>query len=96
MCYQKESNNINCPVCTPFIGDLAAKLPFSSRDASSMVCFISGQIMDENNPPMALPNGYIYSTDSLTKMAEAHQGQVICPKTGAVYAFSDLKKVFIM
>lgn len=27
---------------------------------SRLVCKISGDVMNENNPPMMLPNGYVY------------------------------------
>ena len=27
---------------------------------SSIICRITGKIMDENNPPMMLPNGEVY------------------------------------
>lgn len=27
---------------------------------SRLVCKISGEVMNENNPPMMLPNGYVY------------------------------------
>jgi hypothetical protein len=40
---------------------LAEKLPFSHHITSCIVCRISGAIMDENNPPMVLPNGHVYS-----------------------------------
>jgi hypothetical protein len=62
MCYQPEHRNINCPVCDPdTLGALATDLPLSHHFNSSIVCRISGQIMNEDNLPMALPNGYVYS-----------------------------------
>ena len=61
MCYQPENKNINCPVCSDTLGELAEKLPLSHHVNSTIVCRLSGEIMDEDNPPMALQNGYVYS-----------------------------------
>jgi len=36
---------------------LAKKLPSTDPMVSSLICRISGEVMDEDNPPMALPNG---------------------------------------
>ncbi|KAI8060797.1 CTLH/CRA C-terminal to lish motif domain-containing protein [Gongronella butleri] len=61
-CYQHENRNINCPVCDQTIfGQLAQHLPLSHRVNSTVVCRISGHIMNEDNPPMFLPNGHVYS-----------------------------------
>ncbi|KAF9183499.1 Golgi transport complex subunit 4 [Haplosporangium sp. Z 767] len=96
MCYQPNNRNINCPVCDPeTLGALAIDLPLSHHFNSSIVCRISGQIMNEDNLPMALPNGYVYSYNALTEMASLNNGKITCPRSGAVYDFSQLKKVFI-
>ena len=50
-----------CPVCSENIGKLAKSLPSSSHPGTSLICRISGEIMDHNNPPVALPNGELYS-----------------------------------
>ncbi|KAG5456974.1 MAG: CTLH/CRA C-terminal to lish motif domain-containing protein, partial [Olpidium bornovanus] len=61
-CYQPANQNFNCPVCaTDTLGVLALHLPLSHHVNSNIVCRISGQIMNEDNPPMALPNGMVYS-----------------------------------
>ncbi|KAI8093592.1 CTLH/CRA C-terminal to lish motif domain-containing protein [Halteromyces radiatus] len=61
-CYQHENQNVNCPVCDEnTFGQLAEKLPLSHHVNSTVVCRISGRIMNEDNPPMLLPNGRVYS-----------------------------------
>lgn len=61
-CYQHENRNMNCPVCDEnTFGQLAEKLPLSHHVNSTVVCRISGRIMNEDNPPMLLPNGKVYS-----------------------------------
>ncbi|KAF9170617.1 Golgi transport complex subunit 4 [Mortierella sp. AD010] len=96
MCYQPDHQNINCPVCDPeTFGALATDLPLSHHFNSSIVCRISGQIMNEDNLPMALPNGHVYSYNALTKMADLNNGKITCPKTNEVFDRSEMKKVFI-
>lgn len=67
--------------------------------------------MDEDNMPMAFPEGYVYSREvkqsmaiisavpnsfqALEEMAAKNGGIVTCPRTGATCEFSALKKVFI-
>ncbi|KAG9299599.1 hypothetical protein G9A89_020770 [Geosiphon pyriformis] len=96
MCYQLENRNINCPVCSrDTLGMLAENLPLSHHVNSTIVCRLSGEIMDEDNAPMALPNGYVYSQKALNEMAGKNDGKVECPRTGTVFDISQLKKVFI-
>ena len=51
MCYQESNKSLNCPVCTPKMGELAQELPFSHRIHSCLVCRVSNVIMNEDNPP---------------------------------------------
>lgn len=61
-CYEHENQNVNCPICdNQTLGSLAEKLPLSHHVNSTIVCRISGKIMNEDNPPMLLPNGRVYS-----------------------------------
>jgi len=52
--------NLQCPVCNEPLSELAKPLPFSHCAQSHLICALSGKVMDDNNPPMALPNGYVY------------------------------------
>jgi macrophage erythroblast attacher len=51
--------------------------------------------MNEDNPPLVLPNGYVYSRKALEEMAKANQGKITCPRTGDVCTFSELARAFI-
>jgi macrophage erythroblast attacher len=95
-CYQLESKNHNCPACAPFLSEFASTLPFSHHESSYLVCRLSGDIMDENNYPMVLPNGQLYSKNALMKMADENNGIIHCLKTGFSCPFSHLKKAFIL
>jgi macrophage erythroblast attacher len=58
-CYSNK--NKTCPVCCNEIGILAKDLPASHHPVSTLICRITGDIMDHANPPMSLPNGQAYS-----------------------------------
>ncbi|KAJ2358068.1 GID complex subunit containing RING finger motif, partial [Coemansia sp. RSA 2618] len=88
-------HNRNCPVCqTETLGKLAQDLPLSHHVNSNLVCRISGEKMDDNNPPMRLPNGYVYSCNALSDMAAKH-GKIKCPRTDQIYNMGDAKKLFV-
>ncbi|KAJ2084245.1 GID complex subunit containing RING finger motif [Coemansia sp. RSA 988] len=88
-------HNRNCPVCQiETLGRLAKDLPLSHHVHSNLVCRITGERMNEDNPPMRLPNGYVYSFNALTDMAKLGD-RVKCPRTGQAFAFADAKKLFI-
>ncbi|CAN8063951.1 unnamed protein product [Agarophyton chilense] len=95
-CGTEAERKPNCPTCVePFLS-LAQSLPRGRHENSVLVCSISGEIMDENNLPMALPNGNVYSTNALRKIAEDNCGEIIDPRNGDKARFKDLRKIFIM
>eukprot|EP00040_Diaphanoeca_grandis_P040592 m.261933 g.261933 ORF g.261933 m.261933 type:complete len:387 (+) comp43822_c0_seq1:226-1386(+) len=95
-CFESGDNKaINCPVCSVHINSLAERLPYSHHTNSRLVCLVSGNIMNEDNPPMSLPNGYVYSRDALVAMS-ADDGYVICPRSQSRFKFSEAMKVYIM
>ncbi|CAA7264337.1 unnamed protein product [Cyclocybe aegerita] len=103
-CFDHSTRNVDCPVCdgesgtgsqSLGLGKLAAEVPYSHHANSTIVCRISGKIMDEDNMPMVFPHGDVYSKEALEDMAARNDGIVTCPRTGKSCAFSELKKVFI-
>ena len=75
---------------------LAKGLPHSRHVHTRLVCPITAQLMNEDNPPAALPNGYCYSRKALEAMAErSGDGRVICPRTGQTFSSADMLKVFL-
>jgi macrophage erythroblast attacher len=94
-CYDHATKNVDCPVCDYSLGKLAEEVPFSHHANSTIVCRLSGKIMDEDNMPMAFPNGYVYSREVLEDMAKKNGGSVRCPRSDFVCKFSELRKVFI-
>mmetsp|Transcript_27305 Transcript_27305/g.43851 ORF Transcript_27305/g.43851 Transcript_27305/m.43851 type:complete len:389 (-) Transcript_27305:170-1336(-) len=94
-CLENRDPSSKCPVCHPILSQIAVMLPYANRRNSTLVCTMTGEIMNENNAPMALPNGYVYATVPLQRMAASNLGQVECPRTGDSYDFSDVRKVFV-
>jgi macrophage erythroblast attacher len=62
---------------------------------STLVCALSGKVMNSDNPPMAFKNGNVYSTEALEDMASKNEGLVTCPRTGDTCNLGELRKVFI-
>ena len=60
-CRCDGSGNLNCPSCNPVLEPLTRNLPFAHFEYSRLICRISNTVMSDDNPPMALPNGQIYS-----------------------------------
>jgi|SRR6218665_1660707 len=58
--------NPACPVCSKHLNVLARKLPFAHCAQSRLICAMSGQPLNEHNPPMMLPNGYVYGLNVST------------------------------
>uniref|UniRef100_A0A1I8FN65 E3 ubiquitin-protein transferase MAEA n=1 Tax=Macrostomum lignano TaxID=282301 RepID=A0A1I8FN65_9PLAT len=83
-------------VCQPHFGQLAQSLPKAQYTQSKLICPISRLPMDHDNPPMALPNGNIYSQKSLLEMAQRNGGYIICPRTQNRFELNEAKRVYIM
>ncbi|KAJ1967343.1 GID complex subunit containing RING finger motif [Dispira parvispora] len=95
-CYHADDRNINCPVCqTDTLGELAKSLPYSHHINSNLVCRVTGLLMNEDNPPMKLPNGRVYSLTAISQMAAENRGRIQCPMTGETFALNEAKKLFI-
>ena len=69
-----------------------------SRSQSAAGMMQPGERMDENNRPMALPNGSVYSSNALKAMAAASEpgGVVTCMRTGESFNIGELRSVFII
>ncbi|KAF8402802.1 hypothetical protein HHK36_010893 [Tetracentron sinense] len=74
---------------------LALPLPFSKQHHSKLVCYITKEPMDTENPPLVLPNGYVYSTKAIDEMARKNDDKIICPRTGFTCDKADLIKAYI-
>ena len=61
-CYKSDGTgrNADCPVCSTHLNELGRNLPYAHCAQSRLICNITGHPLDENNPPMMLPNGHVY------------------------------------
>ncbi|EPY86088.1 macrophage erythroblast attacher isoform 2 [Camelus ferus] len=100
-CYKEDgsSRSPDCPVCSRSLNKLAQPLPMAHCANSRLVCKISGDVMNENNPPMMLPNGYVYGYNvrgCKSLLSIRQDDKVVCPRTKEVFHFSQAEKVYIM
>jgi len=91
-----DTFNPNDPLRHEAVKELAKELPFAFHDQSILRCAMSGDVMNDSNPPMALPNGNVYGLRALEDMSRRNGGMVRDPKTMETFSFNDLKKCFIM
>jgi len=94
-CYSVNERSPDCPVCNEPLNKLATSLPHSHCTQSRLICFISGEVMNEHNPPLMLPNGNVYGERALAQMSES-TGVVTCPRTKETFWFQEAQKVFVM
>ncbi|KAK9158060.1 hypothetical protein Scep_004634 [Stephania cephalantha] len=93
-CYEDDCTKED-PLSHENFRKLAKPLPFSKQHHSKLVCYITKELMDTENPPLVLPNGYVYSTKALEEMAKKNDGKITCPRTGLVCNYTELVKAFI-
>ena len=93
---QQIERSVLCPVCHPSLNRIAAQLPSSHHSQSKIRCRLTGLIMNDNNPPLVLPNGHVYSTRGLMEQARRNNFEVTCPVTGETFRFQQCEKLFLM
>ncbi|XP_047326765.1 E3 ubiquitin-protein transferase MAEA-like [Impatiens glandulifera] len=93
-CYEDDCTKED-PLSQELFRKLAMPLPFSKQHHSKLVCYITKDLMDTENPPLVLPNGYVYSTKAMEEMARLNNGVIQCPRTGDICNFSSLVKSYI-
>ncbi|KAM3698178.1 hypothetical protein ACB098_06G169600 [Castanea mollissima] len=93
-CYEDDCTKED-PLSQDSFRKLALPLPFSKQHHSKLVCYITKELMDTENPPQVLPNGYVYSTKALEEMSRKNNGKITCPRTGLICNYTDLVKAYI-
>ncbi|GMP68751.1 hypothetical protein ACSBR2_026768 [Camellia fascicularis] len=93
-CYEDDCTKED-PLSQESFRKLALSLPFSKQHHSKLVCYITKELMDTENPPLVLPNGYVYSTKALEEMAKKNNGKITCPRTGLICNYTDVVKAYI-
>ncbi|EUB64150.1 Macrophage erythroblast attacher [Echinococcus granulosus] len=94
-CYNSKSRHPDCVVCHPLINRFAQNLLFGRHDHSVLTCYQTGLVMNDDNPPMALPNGYVYSQQGIADLT-GPDGKLTCPRSGETFDASEAKRVYIL
>lgn len=84
------------PLHSPSMKQLAATLPWAKHVKSKLACAMTKTSMNDGNPPMALPNGYVYSRDGLEAQAQANGGTVTCPVTHESFELDECVRAYIL
>ncbi|KAK4373546.1 hypothetical protein RND71_008930 [Anisodus tanguticus] len=93
-CYEDDCTKED-PLSQESFRKLATPLPYSKQHHSKLVCYITKELMDTENPPLVLPNGYVYSTKALEEMSKKNDGTITCPRTGFTCNYTELIKAYI-
>lgn len=91
-----STRNADCPTCDQSgLGVLAKECPWSHHVNSTIICQMTGKVVEDGEGLMALPNGRVYSREGLEAMAMKQDGKVTCPRTGETFAMDQARRVFI-
>ncbi len=72
---------------------VSSSVPAAKYTRSKLVCHVTGQRIDEDNPPLAMPNGFVYSALAMDVLADSYA--ISCPKISrGTFPLSDLKRVY--
>lgn len=101
-----ETLNGKCPTCDPKLRQLSFDLPNSLHSLTQLSCSLTGQPMNDSNPPVYLPSGYLISEKAKVKLiADYNEGQTLeqllllknsreiklkCPFTDHIYTENEL------
>ncbi|KAF8820407.1 hypothetical protein IE077_003209 [Cardiosporidium cionae] len=86
----------NCPACIPEWESYVNSLPSPHRVQSCLICPLSGEVMDSDNPPLVSPDGRVYSQNALKAIAASSiDGTILCPVTKRNYTLDKFKKIFV-
>ncbi len=77
-----EGNNLEDPMHLPHFRLLASELPDAKYEHSRLLCALSGDIMDEDNPPLVMPDGAVYSSRAVHAAMAQADGNFTCPESG--------------
>ena len=93
-----SEHNTDCPTCDqPSFGALAQapEVPWGHHANSIIVCRVTGKVLAGEDTAYALPNGMVYSGEACEKLRDAETGKARCPRSGDLFDWDSLKKVYI-
>lgn len=94
-CGRSGRINAACPTCHPTLNQLAKNLPLPSRQNSMIICRLTNDLIDENNPGLMTPGGRVYGTRGVRKNMRS-DGTFTCPYARVQCRVVDMKKVYFL
>ncbi|VDN31515.1 unnamed protein product [Gongylonema pulchrum] len=91
----RPRQDAQCPTCKPELYALAENLPYTHITHSRLICSFSGEPISGDNQPFMLPNGYVYGANSIAKLRN-ESGEVVCPRTGDVFPYDQILRLYVM
>jgi len=93
----RDASPCECPTCLFPYSLLLSNLPHVQRSHSTLVCRLSGKLMHEDNLPMVLPDGSVWSYEALRALTDA-DGILTHPQNGAIRLRFDahLRRAFFL
>lgn len=92
----EERKSVSCPTCDPDWQPYLKLVPKVHRVRSVLICPISGDVMDDDNPPMSSPEGHVYSQRVLQRLVEeSEDGLVVCPQTKKKFPLEAFQKIYV-
>lgn len=88
-----ESKNESCPCCSIEFSEWILQIPMAAHPSSKIVCSHTGSVLDDDNHPIALPNGNVYSKEAIAELTSANG--ITDPQTQAVFEAASLRHVYI-
>ncbi|DBB16480.1 TPA: hypothetical protein ACH3X3_014757 [Trebouxia sp. C0006] len=73
---------------------LAEGLPYSKHIHSTLICPVTLEVMNEDNPPMVAPSGAVYSEKALSQISAQHNGMFKDPETGDMCEMDEMKRAY--
>lgn len=93
-----DENDSECPACCGPLRELSRSLPFGHFETTKIRCRITGKLASEDDPPMALPNGQVYSESGLKRLILGNDGSDVlkCPASGQLFHLSEARRCFFL
>uniref|UniRef100_A0A914Q2C3 RING-Gid-type domain-containing protein n=1 Tax=Panagrolaimus davidi TaxID=227884 RepID=A0A914Q2C3_9BILA len=91
--YCTENENSRCIVCKELF-DFSLGLPYAHINVSRLICPYNGELIDESNVPMMLPNGQVYGENSIHELTRGDE--IYDPHSDQHFALRDVKRVYIL
>jgi hypothetical protein len=86
-----------CPACHPYYFAAAMeRAPYCRHSVSRLICPITKEVIDENNPPLVLPNGAVYGTNAVRLLLNDDQTRMYDPGSGASFDMTEVRRVYVM